>query len=72
MIIRTRRRLINAAKTFAETGATPMTVDHPDYYQIRSGSTLLPEDADWFQATAGLRTAFVAHTELDWTLTGGA
>jgi hypothetical protein len=72
MIIRTRRRLINAARAFAETGMTPMTVEHPDAYRIRSGSTLLPTDADWFQATESLRTAFVEHAELDWALTGGA
>jgi phenylpropionate dioxygenase-like ring-hydroxylating dioxygenase large terminal subunit len=72
MIIRTRRRLINAAKSFSETGATPLTVEHPEWYRIRSGSTLLPMDADWFQATEALRTAFVEHSALDWTLTGGA
>jgi len=72
MIIRTRRRLINAAQAFAETGVTPMTVDHPEWYRIRSGSTLLPVNADWFQATEKLRTAFVEHRELDWALTGGA
>jgi phthalate 4,5-dioxygenase oxygenase subunit len=72
MIIRTRRRLINAARTFAETGVTPMTVEHPEWYRIRSGSTLLPMDVDWFKATETLRTAFVEHPELDWALTGGA
>ncbi|HEY2593939.1 MAG TPA: Rieske 2Fe-2S domain-containing protein [Chloroflexota bacterium] len=72
MIIRTRRRLITAARTFAETGVTPMTVEHPEWYRIRSGSTLLPMDADWFKATEQLRSAFVEHTELDWALTGGA
>jgi hypothetical protein len=72
MIIRTRRRLINAARTFAETGVTPMTVEHPEFYQIRAGSTLLPVDADWFAATDKLREAFVEHTALDWSLTGGA
>jgi hypothetical protein len=72
MIIRSRRRLINAATTFAETGATPLTVDHPEFYRIRSGSTILPIDADWMQATEKLREAFVEHAELDWSLTGGA
>jgi hexosaminidase len=72
MIIRTRRRLINAAQAIAETGVTPMTVDHPEWYRIRSGSTLLPVNADWFQATEKLRTAFVEHRELDSALTGGA
>jgi hypothetical protein len=72
MIIRTRRRLMTAARTFADTGVTPMTVEHPEWYRIRSGSTLLPMDADWFKATEQLRSAFVEHAELDWALTGGA
>jgi hypothetical protein len=72
MIIRSRRRLINAAKAFAETRATPMTVEHPEFYRVRSGSTLLPVDADWVSATQKLREAFVEHRELDWSVTGGA
>jgi phenylpropionate dioxygenase-like ring-hydroxylating dioxygenase large terminal subunit len=72
MIIRTRRRLLNAAKAFAETGLTPPTVDHPEFYRLRAGSTLLPVDADWWTATEKLREAFVEHQELDWSLTGGA
>jgi hypothetical protein len=43
-----------------------------EWYRIRSGSTLLPKDVDWFQATERLRTASVEHPELDWALTGGA
>jgi phthalate 4,5-dioxygenase len=72
MIIRSRRRLLNAATAFAETGNTPLTVDHPEWYRVRSGSTLLPKDADWIQATERLREAFVEHPQLDWSLTGGA
>jgi hypothetical protein len=72
MIIQSRRRLINAARTFAETGIAPPTVDHPEYYRVRAGSTLLPRDADWVQATEKLRTAFVEHPELEWSVTGGA
>jgi LigXa C-terminal domain like len=72
MIVRTRRRLINAARAFAETGATPMTVEHREFYPVRSGSTLMPVDADWVSATQNLREAFVERAELDWTLTGGA
>ena len=45
MIIRSRRRLINAAMTFADTGHTPPTVDHPEWYKLRSGSTVLPVHA---------------------------
>jgi phenylpropionate dioxygenase-like ring-hydroxylating dioxygenase large terminal subunit len=72
MIIRTRRRLINAATAFAETGVTPMIVEHPEFYRIRAGSTLLPVEADWFTATEKLREAFAEHAALDWSLTGGA
>jgi phthalate 4,5-dioxygenase len=72
MIIRSRRRLINAARAFAETGVTPMTVQHPEYYRVRSGSTLLPVDVDWISATEKLREAFTQHPQLDWSLTGGA
>jgi len=72
MIIRSRRRLLNAATTFAETGHPPLTVDHPEWYKLRSGSTVLPKDADWIAATEKLREAFVEHPQLDWSLTGGA
>ncbi len=72
MIIQSRRRLINAAKAFAETGITPPTVEHPEFYRLRSGSTLLPKEIDWVSATSQLRTAFVEHRDLDWSLTGGA
>jgi phthalate 4,5-dioxygenase len=72
MIIRTRRRLINAARAFADTGQTPLTVLHPDFYRVRSGSTLLPVATDWMDGTEKLREAFVEHSELDWSVTGGA
>ena len=49
-----------------------MTVEHPEFYRLRAGSTLLPVDADWISATEKLREAFVEHTALDWSLTGGA
>jgi phthalate 4,5-dioxygenase oxygenase subunit len=72
MIIRTRRRLINAARAFAETGEIPLTVLHPEFYRVRSGSTLLPVATDWMEGTEKLREAFVEHPALDWSVTGGA
>ncbi len=71
MIIQSRRRLLTAAKDFAEKGITPPTVEHPEFYRLRSGSTLLPKDVDWFVATKELRKAFVEHRELNWAVTGG-
>jgi phthalate 4,5-dioxygenase oxygenase subunit len=71
MIIQSRRRLIAAARQFAETGNTPATVDHPEFYSSRVGSTVLPVDADWLESTRDLRTAFAENTALDWAVTGG-
>jgi hypothetical protein len=71
MIIRVRRRLLNAVRGFAETGATPPGVDHPAAYHLRSGSALLPKDADWLEATRELRRAFVDHPDLDLGLLAG-
>jgi phenylpropionate dioxygenase-like ring-hydroxylating dioxygenase large terminal subunit len=55
MIIRTRRRLINAAKAMREHGTTPPGVDNPELYRIRSGGIILPRSADWIETTQPLR-----------------
>jgi phenylpropionate dioxygenase-like ring-hydroxylating dioxygenase large terminal subunit len=57
-IIRTRRRLIEAARALAETGATPPGVDNPEFYGVRSGEIFLEKGKDWAQATGELRKAF--------------
>ena len=59
MIIRMRRRLINAAKELRENGVLPPAVDQPDAYAQRSGGVVLPRSADWWEATTQLRRAFV-------------
>ena len=43
MIIRTRRRLINAAKAFEQTGEPPVGVDEPELYRQRAGCVLMPK-----------------------------
>jgi phenylpropionate dioxygenase-like ring-hydroxylating dioxygenase large terminal subunit len=70
MVIRVRRRLMDAARALAERGVTPPGVDNPEVYGVRSGGAFLPKSADWIQATAELRKAFVAHPELDPALAG--
>jgi len=70
MVIRVRRRLIEAARAFAERGLTPPGVDSPEVYRQRSGGAFLPRDANWLEATAELRKAFVQHPELDPALAG--
>jgi nitrite reductase/ring-hydroxylating ferredoxin subunit len=55
MIIRTRRRAINAAKALRERGVVPPGVDEPTVYRCRSGGVVLPRGADWQDATKELR-----------------
>jgi len=56
MVIRTRRRLINAAKALRDHGVTPPAVDQPELYRVRSGGVILPRGVDWLAATEPLRT----------------
>jgi phthalate 4,5-dioxygenase oxygenase subunit len=62
MVIRTRRRLIAAAKALRDQGIVPPAVDEPGLYRVRSGGILLKRELDWQQATEHLRkpTAGVA------------
>jgi phthalate 4,5-dioxygenase oxygenase subunit len=58
MIIRTRQRLIRAAKALQDQGTIPPGVDQPEVYRVRSGEAILPRDADWWQASKDLREAW--------------
>ena len=51
MVIRTRRRLINAAKALRNDGTIPPGVENPEVYRIRGGGIILPRSADWQEAT---------------------
>ncbi len=62
MVIRTRRRLISAAKALVEAGVAPPGVDNPAVYQYRSGGVILPRNSDWLKATEELRKAYIDHT----------
>ena len=64
MVIRTRRRLINAAKALRNAGATPSGVDNPEFYGRRSGGIILHNAVDWRTATSELQKAFVTHDGL--------
>jgi phenylpropionate dioxygenase-like ring-hydroxylating dioxygenase large terminal subunit len=65
MVIRTRRRLLDAARALVDQGVIPPGVDHPEVYRQRSGGIVLPENTNWVEATAELRKAYVPHPELD-------
>jgi len=71
MIIRTRRRLMAAAAARRDRGAIPPGVDQPEAYRLRSGGVVLPDGADWFQATLPLQQAFVEHPGLNLEVLGG-
>jgi phenylpropionate dioxygenase-like ring-hydroxylating dioxygenase large terminal subunit len=70
MIIQTRQRLVAAAKALRERGEVPPSVDHPEVFRVRGGGVVLPRDADWLDATAHLRAAFVEHPEIDPAIVG--
>ncbi len=71
MVIRTRRRMINAAKALRDHGITPPGVDNPRVFRERSGGVLLPRSADWLEATRELRTPLTRH-EIDMAILGNA
>jgi hypothetical protein len=60
MVVRTRRRVLDAARAFRETGATPPGVEEPEGYRMRSGGITLPKDVDWLEATRDLQYAGAA------------
>ncbi len=72
MIIRTRRRMIEAAKALRDSGAPPPTADTPGAYATRPGGVVLPRTANWIEATEHLRRGFVEHPELSRSILGGA
>ena len=72
MVIRTRQRLLNAARALRDQGVAPPGVDEPHLYRQRSGGVILPRNVDWVEATRDLRTAFVEHPELDLAVVGNS
>jgi nitrite reductase/ring-hydroxylating ferredoxin subunit len=71
MVIRTRKRLIDAAKALRDTGQVPPGVDDPGVYAVRSGGVVLPRGADWIEATRALRRAGAEHPDLSRSVLGG-
>jgi nitrite reductase/ring-hydroxylating ferredoxin subunit len=71
MIIRTRKRLIEAARALRDRGQVPPGVDNPDVYAVRSGGVVLPRSANWIEATRELRQAGIEHRRLTRAVLGG-
>jgi phthalate 4,5-dioxygenase len=68
MIIRVRRRLIEATQAFLADKVVPPGVDDPEVYRVRSGGVFLSEATDWLDGIAHLLPAYRAHPELDLNL----
>jgi phthalate 4,5-dioxygenase oxygenase subunit len=64
LIIRTRRRMLAAARALRDDGTIPPGVDNPDFYRQRSGGVILRRSVDWWDATRELRKAFVQHEDV--------
>jgi hypothetical protein len=71
MIIRTRRRMIEAAKALRDSGALPPGWDEPKAYAVRTGGIMLPKGVNWVEGSAELRRGFVDHPELSRQVLGG-
>jgi len=71
MVIRTRKRLIDAAKALRDKAELPPGVDQPDAYAVRSGGVVLPNDVNWIEGTRQLRRAGVSHPHLTRAVLGG-
>jgi len=70
MVIRTRKRLLDAARALRDRGQIPPGVDDPGVYAVRSGGVVLPRGADWIEATQKLRTAWTEHPGLTRSVLG--
>ena len=71
MVIRTRKRLLDAAKALRDEGRIPPGVDDPGAYAVRSGGMVLPEGVNWVEATKERRQAWVDHPGLSRASLGG-
>lgn len=59
MIIRTRKRLLEAVSALGDAGVVPPGVDDPEVYGTRAGWLFLENNVDWWEGSAEMRRAFV-------------
>jgi hypothetical protein len=62
MVIRTRRRIVEAAKAYRDHGTLPPTVDKPELFRVRTGWIVLARDLDFWEATEGMRGSVLDQT----------
>ena len=58
MIIRVRRRLLQAARALRESGVTPPGVDEPRLFRVRPVGAVVPAGSDWVEVTRARRHDF--------------
>ena len=61
MIIKTRRRLIDAALKLRDEGTAPPGVDDPRVFGVRSACIIVPKDAAWTDVAKEWTEAFSSH-----------
>src|SRR5262249_52422413 len=57
MVIQVRRRLLEAARALRERGQRRPRMDEPGLCRVRPVGAILPESADWVEATRARREA---------------
>ena len=63
MIIRTRKRLLDAVRALRDGGVVPPGVDNPEVYGTRAGWLILANGVDWWEGSEEMRRAFVEPRE---------
>lgn len=58
MIIKVRRRLLQAARALRESGTVPPGVEDPEIFGVRPVGAVLPPGSDWVRATDARRRVF--------------
>ncbi len=64
LIIRTRRRMLAAARALRDSRTLPPGAESPEVYAQRSGQVILRRTVDWWKETQELRRGFVEHVGL--------
>ena len=59
MIIKTRRRLLNAVKALQDQNIEPPGSNDPSAYEMQSGGITLPREADWLSVASELRKSLL-------------
>src|SRR5690606_36449749 len=71
MIIKARRRWLDAARALRDEGIIPPGVDQPELYRQRSGEIILPRSVDWWDGTREVREQWSSAEKVAAEIAGG-